>query len=316
MDFDLNSDQQAFIDVVAEIVSGHADLPTAGGTVARIHSFYNQKLDDAFAEGGFYAAAVTEGLGPLAAGLMIYEAGRSPGAIELALSALLAPLALGNEFERPFAIARERDLARPIRFLPQAKTLIVVGQDAVTAIDLRDRDVQPRTATFAYPYGQLADVPDASTGTRLSAPVAQVEQLWRVGLALEAAGAMKAALDVTVDHVKQRVQFNRTIGSNQAVQHRLAECAMIVEGARWLALRAAWSQDPADASVAALYVQEHVARIAFDTHQFLGALGNTLEHALHFFTYKLRALHSEAGGKHAQARSVATSAWPRAMASG
>lgn len=313
MDFELNADQRALNDVVTEIISGYSGLPTTGNVVARIHSFYNQQLDDALTEGGFFEVAVTEGLGPLSAGLLVYEAGRSPGAIELGISTLMAPLILGESFARPFAIVREKDLARPIRFLPQAKTLIVVGTEHVTAIDLSSQEVHPRTSTFAYPYGVLGNIPDLKSGKRIAATVERVQQLWRVAIALEIAGAMQPAIEVAVDHVKQRVAFGRPIGANQAVQHRLAECAMIAEGAKWLALRAAWSLEPADAAVAALYAQEHVARIGFDTHQFLGALGNTLEHVLHFFTYKLRALASEAGGRTGQSQAVARGAWPEAM---
>ena len=38
------------------------------------------------------------------------------------------------------------------------------------------------------------------------------------------------------------------IGGFQAVQHRLAACHQLARGARLLALKAAWSGDPADAA--------------------------------------------------------------------
>lgn len=309
MDFSLNPDQEALVQSTSAIVSDHVELPMDGAVVARVHSYYNDGLDRALSEGGYLDVANTEGLGFLEAALIVLEAGRSPGAIELAASMLIAPLILDASFDRPYAIAREADIHRPIRFLPQAKTLIVLGKQTARAIDLRDRTILPRTATFAYPYGQFADVPAADVGSQLDTSSQRVERLWQVAIAVESAGAMRAAVDLTVEHVKQRVQFGRPIGANQSVQHRLAECAQIVESARWLALRAAWSQSASDAAVAALYVQEYAPRIAFDTHQFNGALGNTLEHPLHFFTYKLRALHSEAGGKAAQSRAVVQSAW-------
>ena len=64
-----------------------------------------------------------------------------------------------------------------------------------------------------------------------------------IALALELVGSMRAALDLTVAHVSDRLQFGRPIGSFQAVQHGLAKCAVAVEGARWLAYEAAWSGD-------------------------------------------------------------------------
>ncbi len=63
---------------------------------------------------------------------------------------------------------------------------------------------------------------------------------------------MSAALRLTVDHTRERKQFGRPIGSFQAVQHRLAELAVLVEGARWLALEAAFLGAPDDAADLAL----------------------------------------------------------------
>ena len=71
-----------------------------------------------------------------------------------------------------------------------------------------------------------------------------VRAWWRIALAVELVGSMRAALDLTVAHVSDRIQFGRPIGSFQAVQHGLAKCAVAIEGARWLAYEAAWSGDP------------------------------------------------------------------------
>jgi hypothetical protein len=40
-------------------------------------------------------------------------------------------------------------------------------------------------------------------------------------------------------------------------------------------------------------------------HQMLGAMGMTLEHPLHLWTYRLKALLSELGGRGGQAEAVA-----------
>ena len=65
---------------------------------------------------------------------------------------------------------------------------------------------------------------------------------------------MDAALSHTVEYLKDRRQFGRAIGSFQAVQHRLAECAIEVEASRWLVREAADRQQAAEAvSVAAAF---------------------------------------------------------------
>jgi alkylation response protein AidB-like acyl-CoA dehydrogenase len=119
---------------------------------------------------------------------------------------------------------------------------------------------------------------------------------WRLGLCFEIIGAGQAALDLTVQHVKTRRQFGQPLGAFQAIQHRLSECAMLLHGARLLARHAAWTRAAEDAALAAGYCQEVAARLAYETAQFHGAIGITLEYPLHFFSYRLRVLQGELGG--------------------
>ena len=60
-----------------------------------------------------------------------------------------------------------------------------------------------------------------------------------VALCAELAGAARAALDWTLDHVRRREQFGRPIGSFQAVRHRAADMAMDADAARFAAYEAA-----------------------------------------------------------------------------
>ncbi|SBT94343.1 Acyl-CoA dehydrogenase [Streptomyces sp. DI166] len=60
-------------------------------------------------------------------------------------------------------------------------------------------------------------------------------------LACEAVGAAARALELTVDHTRQREQFGRPIASFQAVKHRLADVYVQVEAARSAAYYAAWA---------------------------------------------------------------------------
>ena len=50
-----------------------------------------------------------------------------------------------------------------------------------------------------------------------------------VALCWEAVGAMTAALEMTVEHARQRVQFGRPLIQFQVIEHRLAEMAVCCE---------------------------------------------------------------------------------------
>jgi alkylation response protein AidB-like acyl-CoA dehydrogenase len=130
-----------------------------------------------------------------------------------------------------------------------------------------------------------------------------------VALAAEAAGLLAAALSCVAAHVTDRQQFGRPIATFQAVRHRLAEAAVGTNGVRWLAMKAAASRDAGDAALAALHAQEAARSCVYDFHQFLGAMGMTLEHPLHLWTYRLKALASELDGRAGQALAAAQAIW-------
>jgi alkylation response protein AidB-like acyl-CoA dehydrogenase len=139
----------------------------------------------------------------------------------------------------------------------------------------------------------------------LSAQEASKVRTWlRVALAAEAAGLLQAAIDSTVAHLSVRKQFGRPLGTFQALRHRIAECAVLAGGVKWLALKAASTGDAGDAALAAFHAQDSATRVAYDLHQMLGAMGMTLEHPLHLWTYRLKAVIAELGGRAGQANAV------------
>jgi alkylation response protein AidB-like acyl-CoA dehydrogenase len=76
------------------------------------------------------------------------------------------------------------------------------------------------------------------TGEAATAAIDTAVALGHLALAADATGAAGRALDLTLDHVRQRVQFGRPIGSFQAVAHRCAELFVQLQTARSAVLAA------------------------------------------------------------------------------
>ncbi len=308
MNFELTEEQAVLVTAVQSVCRLHLEPPQH----ERLSSSYFADGLQAKLKADGYLDAIPNGLTPLDAALILLATSAVPGVTEVGASALVAPLLSPDQgIEGPIALIAA-DLTAPCRLLPVARSAIAIdGDEAVVIAAVDSAEVEPISTILAYPYGRFRTQPDLSAGRRLGpGSAARMRQWHRVVIALEIAAAAESAVAFTVDYVKQRHVFGRPIGSFQAVQHRLAQCYQISRAMRFLALRAAWSEDPVHASMAAAYAQAHVHKLTFDLHQFNGGMGVTNEHKLHFWTYRLRALQSEAGGARAAALAIADSRWP------
>jgi acyl-CoA dehydrogenase len=112
-------------------------------------------------------------------------------------------------------------------------------------------------------------------------------------------GALDRTLALTIDHVKTREQFGRTLASFQAVQQQLAIFASEAAAVECAVTSAARARDGGDAgfeiAAAKLRANKAVDVSTSIAHQLHGAIGITREHALHRFTQRLWAWKSEYG---------------------
>ena len=106
--------------------------------------------------------------------------------------------------------------------------------------------------------------------------------------AADAAGVAAEALDRTVAHAKDRVQFGKPIGSFQAVKHRCADMHLRVQGSLAAVRRAAGAPDARAVSVAKSYAGDAAARVTADAIQLHGGIGYTWEHDCHLFLKRAR----------------------------
>jgi len=294
MEFTLSADQLTLATALDGLAERFAGKPTD------FHGFalVGNELDQELSAAEFFDIASVPDLGPLSAAMAVERLARLPYTAEIALSMLVRPH-LPGEWPRPLALVEN---GRPGRFVASAKTVLVVEKEAMGIAQIKPDDVAPLSSIYAYPMGRLRQ---AVTLTPLSPGEAATARRWiRVALAAEMSGLLGAAIDSTVEHLSVRKQFGRPLGSFQAIRHRLAECAVLAGGVRWLALKAAWSGTNGDAALAAFQAQESATRVVYDVHQMLGAMGMTLEHPLHLWTYRMKALLSELGGRAGQAVAV------------
>ncbi len=112
--------------------------------------------------------------------------------------------------------------------------------------------------------------------------------------AAESVGAAEALFEATVEYVKKRVQFGRTIASFQAIKHRLADLLLQVESMRAATYYAALAfgddlDDEAEAvATAGAYVDDTFAHICGEALQLHGGIGFTWEHDVHLFSRRAK----------------------------
>lgn len=235
--------------------------------------------------------------GPLEAVLMVEQVARALGTVATGALAVVAPALGVSALRGPvgLTLALPRD-DTPVRFAAVPGKLFMVehGEAFLCEVDA----AEPLATSWSYPAARVS-----IGGRRPMGPGSGDRMLawWRVTLAAEIVGNASACLDVVLAHIKERHQFGRSLATLQALQHRLALLFVQIEGARWLAYRAAWSGAPS--TQAALAGAQSVAagrRTVRECHQICGALGLTTEFDLHMWTMRIRSLCAEAGGLFAE----------------
>jgi alkylation response protein AidB-like acyl-CoA dehydrogenase len=138
---------------------------------------------------------------------------------------------------------------------------------------------------------EFEDTPADLVGERGSAAGVLNRALDRAALALaaEELGGAQAALDMALDYLKTREQFDRPVGSFQALKHRCADLLLQVESTRSAVLYAAWAvadgsdEVPTIAPLTKAYASETFAQAAGENIQMHGGIGFTWEHDAHLY---------------------------------
>jgi butyryl-CoA dehydrogenase len=105
----------------------------------------------------------------------------------------------------------------------------------------------------------------------------------RIGIAAQAVGIARAALEASMDYSKGRVQFGQPIAATQAIQFMVADMATEIEAARLLTLNAALLKDRGlrhtrESAMAKLYASEVAMRCGVKGVQIFGGYGYMLDY--------------------------------------
>jgi len=257
----------------------------------------------------------------LLAGWLRTRAGLAPASGPAALAFTAAPLGALRAAGR--ADITEAD-GPSVPWAQQARHVALLGADAAGTAQLLwlPREcVQTRAvAGSALPSARVI-----CAGVPLHAPAGSgPAEAWCIALpglglaevraraalltAAQIAGALGRLLEMTLAYTGERMQFGRSIGQFQAVQHQLAQLAEEAAAARVAVQAAAATEDPrwffAAAAAAKVRAGEAAGLGARIAHQLHGAIGITAEHALHLSTRRLRLWRDEHGSEAFWARAL------------
>ena len=177
--------------------------------------------------------------------------------------------------------------------------------------------VPERSVDRAREVGKVSFEPSSSHRMREDVNSVALFALGReraaLGTAAQLVGLSRRMLDMAVQYAKDREQFGKPIGAQQAIKHRLANALIEQEFARPTVYRAGWSlatgarDAEVDVSLAKIYAGRAAKFVAKQALQVHGAIGYTIECDLHMWMKRAWALaaahgdeahHRERVGRH------------------
>lgn len=105
----------------------------------------------------------------------------------------------------------------------------------------------------------------------------------RNGIAAQAVGIAQGAFDLATSYAKERRQFGKPIGSQQAVAFKLADMATKIEAARLLTYQAAWREGAGlsygkESAMSKLYAGDIAMEATVEAVQVFGGYGYTKDY--------------------------------------
>ena len=295
MELSLSEEQQLIDTTLQRLFDEHAGPARS----RELSGHLDRDLLGRLSRDGFLDIATASG--PLDATLLIERSAEAVACAPLMARVLVAPLLGLNDL--PDAIGLVASPRSLVRFAGECDAYLFLDGDDATFSLADDVDVEIVPSRSIYPLGRVQPRNTTSLG---SGSGSKLRRLWQAGLGIEIGSLGLPAVAFAAEHVTNRVQFDRPIGSFQAVQNRLSRSHSMSMATRWLSRRAAWNHDDEFLTASAATFGCLTAREVYDnTHQVTGGIGITTEYGLVEWTIRLLTLHGELGGGPAHSAAVA-----------
>jgi 3-oxocholest-4-en-26-oyl-CoA dehydrogenase beta subunit len=181
----------------------------------------------------------------------------------------------------------------------EASTIVVSAHDGLYVVD-GDEVVAERTATTAR-FPEFTLTFDATPVERIDGDPADMARRAVVALCALGVGVAERALELTATYTSERKQFDKPLGSFQAVQQRAADAYIDVEAMRVTMWEAAWRiSEGLDAdhavSVAKFWAAEGGQRVVSSAQHLHGGMGADIDYPLHRYTLWSKWVELSFGG--------------------
>ena len=116
-----------------------------------------------------------------------------------------------------------------------------------------------------------------------------------VACCVEMVGGLNRVLEITVQYLKERRQFDKPLGALQVMQHKCADMAIDAETSKFITYQAIWKLSEGiacvkDVAMAKAYVGDAYQRVTASAMQAHGAIGFTEEYDLHYYYKQAKSL--------------------------
>jgi alkylation response protein AidB-like acyl-CoA dehydrogenase len=193
---------------------------------------------------------------------------------------------------------------------PEAQVIVLLEDDGATVADAADAEIEAIEAIDPTRSAGRVTLPAGAGGAR-EGDVAAATDRALVVVASELVGVAQAALDMTLEYVKERKQFNTPVGAYQAVSHRCAQMLLDTERARVLTSLASWAADadpeglPEAAAMAKAAASSGAKEVTNAAIQMHGGIGFTWEADVHWLFKRAQVSADLLGGAGTHRRRLA-----------